>query len=109
MEFLNKIEIRGIVGNVSFAEVGDTKKASFSVCTHDTCKAPDGEATVDTTWFNVSAWETPENGIDNLRKGARVFVSGRIRTRYYEGNGCERILQEVVATEVRVEPESEEA
>ena len=109
MELLNKIEIRGIVGQVSFAEVGDKKHANFSVCTQYAYKNQSGEAVVETTWFNVSAWEGPKNGIDNLQKGAQVFVSGRIRTRYYEGNGCERILQEVEAQEVRVEPKSEEA
>lgn len=109
MEFFNKIEIRGIVGQVSFAEVGDKKHANFSVCTQYAYKNQSGEAVVETTWFNVSAWEGPKNGIDNLQKGAQVFVSGRIRTRYYEGNGCERILQEVEAKEVRVEPKSEEA
>lgn len=109
MEFLNKIEIRGIVGQVSFAEVGEKRHANFSVCTQYAYKNQSGEAVVETTWFNVSAWEGPKNGIDNLQKGAQVFVSGRIRTRYYEGNGCERILQEVEAQEVRVELKSEEA
>ncbi len=33
MEFLNKIEIRGIVGQVNFTEVGEKKLARFSVCT----------------------------------------------------------------------------
>ncbi len=109
MEFLNKIEIRGIVGQVSFAEVGEKRHANFSVCTQYAYKNQSGEAVVETTWFNVSAWEGPKNGIDNLQKGAQVFVSGRIRTRYYEGDGFERILQEVVAQEVKVEPKSEEA
>lgn len=109
MEFLNKIEIRGIVGQVSFAEVGEKRHANFSVCTQYAYKNQSGEAVVETTWFNVSAWEGPKNGIDNLQKGAQVFVSGRIRTRYYEGNGCERNLQEVEAQEVRVELKSEEA
>lgn len=109
MEFLNKIEIRGIVGQVYFAEVGDKKHANFSVCTQYDYKNQSGEAVVDTTWFNVSAWEGPKNGIDNLQKGAQVYVSGRIRTQYYEGDGLERILQEVVAQEVKVEPKNEEA
>ena len=109
MEFLNKIEIRGIVGQVNFTEVGEKKLARFSVCTQYDYKNQNGEAVTDTTWFNVSAWEGPKNGIDNLQKGAQVYVSGRIRTQYYEGDGFERILQEVVAHEVRVEPKSEEA
>ena len=109
MEFLNKIEIRGIVGQVNFTEVGEKKLARFSVCTQYGHKNQNGEAVTDTTWFNVSAWEGPKNGIDNLQKGAQVYVSGRIRTQYYEGDGFERILQEVVAQEVKVEPKSEEA
>lgn len=109
MEFLNKIEIRGIVGQVNFTEVGEKKLARFSVCTQYDYKNQNGGGVTDTTWFNVSAWEGPKNGIDNLQKGAQVYVSGRIRTQYYEGDGFERILQEVVAQEVKVEPKSEEA
>lgn len=110
MEYLNKIEIRGIVGRVSFSTVGEKRHANFSVCTQYAYKNQSGEAVVEMTWFNVSAWEGPKNGIDNLQKGAQVFVSGRIRTRFYQmGDGGERVIQEVAAREVRVEPKSEEA
>ena len=105
MESLNKIEIRGIVGQVNFTTVGDKKHANFSVMTETAARSSqDGSAVVDTTWFNVSAWEGPKNGIDNLEKGSVVYLLGRIRIRCVEtANGSEKILPEVVANEVRVE------
>lgn len=109
MEYLNKIEIRGIVGQVSFAEVGDKKHANFYVCTHRFYKNKNGEAVFDTTWFNVSAWEGPKNGIDNLQKGDFVGVTGRLRIqKYATSEGTESSVPEVVATSVTLIQSAEE-
>ena len=110
MENLNKIEIRGIVGQVSFSTVGEKRHASFSVMTEYAYRSAEGEAVCDVMWWSVSAWEGPKNGIDNLEKGCVVHVLGRVRMRVYDNaDGSTRSFPEVVATEVSVEPKSEEA
>lgn len=109
MEYLNKIEIRGIVGQVSFAEVGEKRRANFSVCTHRFYKNKNGEDVFDTTWFNVSAWEGPKNQFPDIKKGDFVGVTGRLRIqKYATSEGAKSSVQEVVATSVTLIQSAEE-
>ena len=104
LESLNKIEIRGTVGQVRFATVGEKKHANFSVMTEHAYKNREGEACCDVMWWSVSATEGPKNGIDNLEKGCVAHVLGRVRMRVYDNaDGSTRSFPEVVASEVRVE------
>lgn len=57
MEQLNRIEIRGNVGNVNILKVGDARVAHFSVATNFAYKGRNGEPNIETTWHNVTAWE----------------------------------------------------
>lgn len=103
MEQLNRIEIRGNVGNVTINTVGDSRVAHFSVATNYAYKTQNGEPVIDTTWHNVTAWEgskgIPE--LDFLSKGAPVYVCGRIRSQKYQGNdGVEKVFQEIIASTV---------
>lgn len=104
MEFLNKIEIRGVVGMVRITKVADTETAQFSVMTEDVSQSKDGCAVVNCTWFSVRAWKGP--GIVELQrieKGSRVHVIGRFRCQRYVGNdGCEKTSYEVVASTVEL-------
>ena len=92
MEFLNKIEIRGIVGNSSLQKVGDTRLCRFSVVTETAYNGRDGGIIVDCTWFSVSAFESAKiRCLDHLATGKVVRVLGRVRVqRYTDGNGAER-------------------
>ena len=103
MEFLNRIEIQGIIGMVKITPVGDTRVARFSVCTETSYHGTEGIA-IDCTWFNVSAWESDKiRCLDQLQKGTAVRVSGRVRVqRYTDMDGAERLTWEVVAREVEI-------
>lgn len=57
MEQLNRLEIRGNVGNVNILKVGETRVAHFSVATNFAYKGRNGEPVIETTWHNVTAWE----------------------------------------------------
>ena len=104
MEFLNKVEIRGVVGMVRITKVADTETAQFSVMTEDVSHSKDGCAVVNCTWFSVRAWKGP--GIvelEKLQKGSKVHVIGRFRCQRYVGNdGCEKTSYEVVASTVEL-------
>lgn len=65
MEQLNRLEIRGNVGNVNILRVGDTRVAHFSVATNFAYKGRNGEPVIETTWHNVTAWEG-NKGIPSL-------------------------------------------
>ncbi len=62
--------------------------ATFSVAVNQATKNQQtGEWVEATDWFRVSVWgDRAERAAENLRKGARVFVDGRFRTREYETN-----------------------
>ena len=57
MEFLNKIELRGIVGQSSLNRVGDSQVCRFSLVTEYSYKDRGNNPVVDVTWFNITAWE----------------------------------------------------
>ena len=109
MEFLNKIEIQGIVGNASSSKVGESEVVRFSVVTEYCYKDRNGGAVIDATWFNVTAWRRSDGenkrvvDFSQLGKGVKVNVKGRIRTsRYTDSNGIDRTVWEVVASDVNV-------
>ncbi|MEO8469041.1 MAG: single-stranded DNA-binding protein [Chloroflexota bacterium] len=62
--------------------------ATFSVAVNQATKnQQSGEWVEATDWFRVSVWgDRAERAAENLRKGSRVFVDGRFRTREYETN-----------------------
>jgi single-strand DNA-binding protein len=61
-----------------------------------------GEWTEETDWFRVSVWgDRAERVAEQLRKGNRVFVEGRFKTREFEGqDGQKRVSLDVTADNV---------
>lgn len=110
MEQLNRIEIRGNVGNVRLQPVGDNVAAHFTVATSYAYKTKDGTPVIETTWHNVNAWQGKGVAdLGSLAKGSKVFVSGRMCARkYQDADGVERTSYEINARTVAVidEPEA---
>jgi single-strand DNA-binding protein len=77
-----------------------TPITSFSVAVSRTWKGPDGSSQEETEWFRVVAWERlAEQCNEFLRKGRKVFIEGRLKTREWTGqDGQKRFTTEVVAT-----------
>ena len=104
MEFLNKIELRGIVGQSTINKVGDTQVCHFSLVTGYSSQDLDNTPVGDVTWFNVTTWEgkyMPE--LHLIRKGVIVQLTGRIRNfRYMMADGAERSGWEVIARRVDI-------
>ena len=103
MEFKNKIEIAGIVGNANVTEVGGTKVVRFSVCTEYMYKSRDGSPVIDVTWFNCSAWEKSTlPPFDKIVKGTPVSLVGRVRHHKYTVDGIERTTFEVLVKDMEI-------
>lgn len=104
MEQLNRIELRGIVGAVRVQEFAETKVARFTVATNCAYKDRNGAAVIETSWHNVVARSTsPAVDIESIKKGARVYVKGRLRYQKYVGDdGIDRYSTDVVAQTVTV-------
>ena len=102
MEQLNKIEIRGNVGNVNILKVGETRVAHFSVATNYAYKGRNSEPVIETTWHNVTAWEGKSiPNLDIIAKGFGIYVTGRLRAqKYTAADGTEKTSLEVVANTV---------
>ena len=101
MEQLNRIEIRGNVGNVSILKVGETRVAHFSVATNFAYKGRNGEPVIETTWHNVTAWEGNKGiaPLDSIQNGFPVYVTGRLRSQKYSASdGTEKTSMEVIAS-----------
>jgi len=75
----------------------------FSVAVNQSTKnQATGEWVEATDWFRVTVWgDRAERTAEQLRKGNRVFVEGRFRTREFEGrDGQKRLSLEVTADSV---------
>ena len=104
MEQLNKIELRGNVGNIRIQTVGDNEVAHFSLATNYAYKGKDGTPVIETTWHNVTAWSGCKSAdITAIKKGIDVEVEGRIRAnRYTASDGESRVIYEVLARDVKI-------
>lgn len=74
--------------------------ASFSVATNRDYVTPQGDKKKLTDYVNVVVWGDLAIAVQqNLMKGRRVYVEGRLSTRSYEDkNGQKRYVTEVVAS-----------
>lgn len=105
MEFINKIQLRGVVGRADVNLVNNSRVCNFSVVTEYSVKDRDGNPATDITWFNVSAWEGKDVTEDlyAIQKGVWVEVIGRIRLRrYISQDNVERTALDVLARRVKV-------
>ena len=89
MEQLNSVTLRGIIGNARTQNIGDTEMARFSVATDHAFKNRSGEAVIETTWHQVTAFKSDRMpDFTALVKGAGVEVKGRLRNnRFTDSNG----------------------
>jgi single-strand DNA-binding protein len=101
---LNKVMIIGNLGQdpeIRYTANGSAV-ATFSVAANRNYRRPDGEWEKETEWFSVVAWnQLAERVSQNLQRGARVYVEGRLHTRSWDGpDGNRRFKTEVVANTV---------
>ena len=105
MEQLNRIEIRGTVGNVRVSFLEDNLQViHFSVVTKYAYQSRSGDI-IEATWHNVVAW--PGKSIPDfarITKGCTVYVQGRLHSdRYTSQDGQEKQFMEIIAREIRIE------
>lgn len=90
MEYVNKVEITGVVELAALNQCGDTAIAKLSVMT----TTEEGGET-ETTWFLVTA--TGETAA-KVRKGDAVHVKGRLRMLQCAGHAT----LEVIANSIEI-------
>lgn len=101
---LNKCMIIGNLGRDPEMRYTPSGQAvtQFTVATNRNYRDPQGEWQKETEWFRVVVWgQQAERAAENLRKGHRVYVEGRIQTRQWEDQaGQKRYTTELVANQV---------
>jgi single-strand DNA-binding protein len=104
MAGLNKVMIIGNVGTepeMRYTANGNPV-TTFRMAASRNYTTPEGERREETEWFNVVTWSRlAETCSQFLRKGSKVYVEGRLRTRSWESqDGQKRFRTEVVAQTV---------
>jgi len=109
MEFLNKIMLRGVVGRSEIKSFNNMAVCNFSVVTEASAVDKERNSSIDTTWFNVSAWEgTAIRDLYLIQKGLWVEVTGRVRIRKYTNqDNEERTSMDILARSVKILPREE--
>ena len=109
MEQINRIELRGMVGNVKIQNYTDAVVARLTVATIYAYKDKTGNAVIETAWHNVIAREGRNiQGLEELKRGDKVYLTGRLRYSKYTGSdGVERVACDVIANRLVVLDEVE--
>src|SRR6187200_2832858 len=99
---LCKVMIIGNLGSDPEMRYTPTNRAvtQFNVAVNQSTKNQQtGEWVEETDWFRVSVWgDRAERMAETLRKGNKVFVEGRFKTRQFEGrDGQTRTSLEITA------------
>ena len=100
---VNKVILLGHVGkdpDIRHLEGGVTV-ASFSLATNESFRDKNsGEKREQTEWHNIVTWRNLAESVEKseLKKGDRVYLEGKIRTRQWQDKeGNKRLTVEIVA------------
>lgn len=100
---LNKAQLIGNLGRDSETRftTNNVQVTSFSVATTHSSKNKDGNWTNETTWHNIVAFSLSDFFQQYLKKGAKVYVEGRIQNRKYQDKeGKDRYVSEIIAEKI---------
>lgn len=98
---INKVILVGNVGKdpvVRYFDKG-VAKATFPLATSETYTNQQGETITSTEWHNIVLWRAmAEVAEKTVRKGAQVYVVGKIKTRsYVDKDGNNKYITEILA------------
>lgn len=101
MEQINKVTLRGIVGNLNISEAQGVKMGRFNVCTNRVFKSRSGEVVMESTWIPVVAFENSKVKFDDIVRGSKIEVAGRIRNiAYTASDGTQHSSLDVFAESI---------
>jgi len=101
MAGINKVILIGNLGKDPEIKYLESKVpvAKFPLATSETWKSRDGEKKEHTEWHNIVLWRgLAEISEKYLKKGDRVYIEGRLRTRSWDDkDGNKKYAVEVIA------------
>lgn len=104
MEFLNRIQLRGIVGDLRTTEPAGIKTCRVQLATNSIHMTGKGDVVVETTWHTVILYNAPGMpDFGRIERGTRMEITGRIRHLHCTGpDGTPLSSYEVIAHDVRL-------
>ncbi|MCC6838981.1 MAG: single-stranded DNA-binding protein [Flavobacteriales bacterium] len=102
----NRVQLMGNLGKDPELRAfdGGKRMARFSVATNERFAYGEGQFKEDTQWHGIVAWgRLAEQVAEQLHKGSRISLEGRLVHRSYEGkDGQKRYSTEVVMNAFKV-------
>jgi single-strand DNA-binding protein len=98
---INKVILVGNVGKdpvIRYFDKG-VAKATFPLATSETYTNQQGETITSTEWHNIVLWRAlAEVAEKTIKKGAQVYIVGKIKTRsYVDKDGVNKYITEILA------------
>jgi single-strand DNA-binding protein len=97
---LNKVLLIGNLGQDAETRftTSNISVTSFSLATTNSYKGKDGNWVNETTWHNIVAFALSDYFKDNLKKGRKFYVEGRLTKKdYTDKEGIKRYVTEVIS------------
>ena len=106
MGTVNKVILLGNLGQdpeIRYTQAG-TPVANLNIATNERIRKRDGSVVETTTWHRVVLFgRMAEIAKENLMKGKKVYIEGRISTREYtDKENIKRLNFEVIASELKL-------
>jgi len=97
----NKVILLGTMGrDAETRAVAQSTVSSFSVATERSWKDKAGNWIKETDWHNIVVWNPSEYLKERLKKGAKVFIEGEMRTDCFEKDNVKQYRTKVVASKI---------
>ena len=106
MRGLNKVMLIGRLGKNPDTMVFESgvKKTSFAVATNESFRDKEGNKIEKTDWHNIVCWRGVADVADKyLKKGSRVYVEGKLKTRSWDDkDGNKKYITEVEVSDLHL-------
>jgi len=100
---LNKVMLIGKLGRDSETRVSPSNVSvtNFSIATENSYKGKDGNWVNETTWHNIVSFNLSDYFKEVLKKGAKVYVEGRIQTdSYTDKDGNKKYSTKIITEKI---------
>ncbi len=97
---LNKVMLIGHLGKDAETRftTNNVSVTTFTIATNNSYKGKDGNWVDETTWHNVKSWNLSDYFKENLKKGRKFYVEGRISKRdYTDKENIKRYSVEIIS------------
>ena len=99
----NSVQLIGRPGNdPEVRTVGNRKLARFSLATNDHYYNENHELETNTSWHNIVACGKIAESVEkHVKKGKKIAIEGRLRTRVYEKDGKKTYTTDIVVEKIQ--------